>query len=400
MKKNVIGIILTLALCAGFAGTAMAVEVTPFGYSNQNGSSIRQIAANANLAGAENSANVTESNPLSGAAVWALNELNYALYNDLILDSMIGKWPQPANRLDAAEAVVRLLEAITGKTMDAIAVENEYDLTDCFIDTTSEYANFLKRSGISNGVDGTRFNPEGIFTRAQMVTMLGRMAKGFLGVDIADFPKGSKFFSDVPDWADEFVGWAGVTGITEGVGGGRFDSNGVLQNQHTGVFMWRAFAHYYKSPYELLRTNEQITVEQMDKLKKEAASWQAAIAGIGNFAEFIAIEPSDGSGQQVYLAFRRFDPEIEKYVYIDGFERLKVRMPDGVEARICTAGSGGGSCELTVGFRFISGDTERIELFHGTMLFYEYDTWENETIYQQEYLQWLSEQPLAERQFK
>ena len=131
-----------------------------------------------------------------------------------------------------------------------------------------------------------------------------------------------------------------------------------------------------------------------------AASWQAAIAGIGNFAEFIAIEPSDGSGQQVYLAFRRFDPEIEKYVYIDGFERLKVRMPDGVEARICTAGSGGGSGELTVGFRFISGDTERIELFHGTMLFYEYDTWENETIYQQEYLQWLSEQPLAERQFK
>jgi hypothetical protein len=166
------------------------------------------------------------------------------LGSNLILDEMIGKWTQPAHRFTAAESIVRLLESVTGKTMDEIAKENKYDQTDCFDDTINDYANFLKQSGISDGVDGVRFDPDGIFTRAQMVTMLGRMAKNLLGIDTAGFPKGSTLFSDVPDWADEFVGWAGAAGITDGVGGGRFDSNGPLQNQHTGVFSYRAFAYF------------------------------------------------------------------------------------------------------------------------------------------------------------
>jgi len=77
-----------------------------------------------------------------------------------------------------------------------------------------------------------------------MVTMLGRMARNLLGVDTSSFQKGSERFNDVPVWADEFVGWASDVGITDGVGGGRFDSNGLLQNQHTGVFAFRVFDHF------------------------------------------------------------------------------------------------------------------------------------------------------------
>jgi len=238
-----------------------------------------------------------------------------------------------------------------------------------------------------------------------MVTMLGRMAKYFLGVDTESFPKGSTLFSDVPGWADEFVGWAGAVGITEGVGGGRFDSNGTLQNQHTGLFMWRTFARFYKSPYELLPTGEYLTVAQMDKLKKDASSWQSAIAIVGGFGEIIAIEPSDGSDQQLFLALRRFDPETAEFVYDKGYEKIQVKMPDGTKARILLAESGGGSGELMLGFRFITEASERIELFlaffGGYMNDVEKDNlWDNITIFQPAYIQLLEELPPDERQFQ
>jgi len=371
MNKKMISAIIVISLCVGIVVPASAANDT------------------------------IGSQPLDGAADWAKYELSYALFNDLILDDMIGNWAKPANRLVAAEAIVRLLEQLTGKTMAEIANENEYDLTDEFMDTINDYANFLKQSGISNGVGGDRFNPEGIFTRAQTVTMLGRMAKTFLGVDTADFPKGSTLFSDVPDWADEFVGWAGDIGITEGTGNGRFNPNGTLQNQQMGALMWRTFAHYYKSPYQLMQTGEIITVKQMEALKAEALSWQSAIAGVGYFAEIIAVEPRDGSDQQVYIGLRSFNPQTEEYEYYRGFERMQIKTPDGVQARILSAESGGGSGELMVGYRLISGDFERIELFYtDVLLLIEKGQWKNETIFQREYVQILSELPPGERQFK
>jgi len=181
---------------------------------------------------------------LGGAADWAVPELITALENDLVLDEMIGKWAQPTNRLLAAEAIVTLIEAITGKSVDEIAEEFELDMEDEFIDCDNAAVTFLKASGISNGMDGESYDPDGTFTRAQMVTMLGRMAKNLLDIDTESFPKGSETFTDVPDWADEFIGWAVAAKITNGVSETLFDSNGTLSNQHTGVFAYRAFDHF------------------------------------------------------------------------------------------------------------------------------------------------------------
>ena len=93
-------------------------------------------------------------------------------------------------------------------------------------------------------MDGVRYDPNGTFTRAQMVTMLGRMAENILGIDFAGSPLGSEMFSDIPDWASVYVGWAAQAGITNGIGGGLFDSDGTLQNQHTGVFAYRAYNYF------------------------------------------------------------------------------------------------------------------------------------------------------------
>ena len=181
---------------------------------------------------------------LAGAADWAIPELGYALDSGIILNEMIGKWSQPTNRLLAAEAIVKLIEFIKGEDIYAIAEEYGFDMSNTFTDTKNESVTFLKASGISTGVDGVKYDPNGIFTRAQMVTMLGRMANILLDVDTASFPKGSAKFTDVPSWADEFVGWAVSAEITNGVSATLFDSNGVLTNQHTGVFAFRALSYF------------------------------------------------------------------------------------------------------------------------------------------------------------
>ena len=402
MKKimRMIGIIIALALCTGLVVPTFAANITTHEYINPSDGGMVSFTNAANIANDDSKETAAAPHPLDGAANWANNELYAALENGLLLDDMFGNWTQPALRIIAAEEVVKLLESLTGKTFGVIARENGYDLTDCFGDTINEYANFLKQAGISDGIDGVNFDPGGVFTRAQMVTMLGRMAKGFLGVDTADFPRGSTLFTDVPDWADEFVGWAGAAGITEGVGGGLFDSDGTLQNQHTGVFIWRAFARYYKSPYELLQTGELITIEQMDILKAEASGWQSKIIGIGDFAEIVAIEPQDGSDQQIYIAFRRFDPDKGEFVYENGYEKIRVQMPEGIQARILSAESGAGSGELLLGVRFVSEAYERIELFYTTVLdLNEKGCWDNVSIYQKYYIQTLDTNDFATAPF-
>ena len=385
-----IGIILALALCAGFAVPALAAETSAFEHSLLHGGATAGFVNVTNLVGEEQpSPGLNMPNLFEGAANWAIPELEAAYDNNLILNDMFWNWSQPTNRLVAAEAIVRLIENLMHTDISFIAEQNEYDLTDSFIDTTSVHANFLKQSGISNGVDGIRYDPEGTYTRAQMVTMLGRTAKHLFGVDTESFPKGSALFSDVPDWADEFVGWAGAVGITDGVGGGRFDSNGTLQNNHTGVFSYRAFSHFGKLRNELfrtcqlLRTGEYLTEEQMEIHKAGAKSWQSAIAGIGDFADFVVLEPADGSMQQVYMAFRIFDQDRGEHIIHDnGYEKMQIVTPHGAQARIFYVSVGAGSGEIYLGYKLETEDAKWVENFYAYTFDFEYDgQWENTTEY-------------------
>ena len=178
---------------------------------------------------------------IPGAQVWAVPELELASVEGLLLDPMFDNWMGLTSRELAAEAIVNLVEIVYGSSIYEIANEKGFDMGTTFADSDNSAVTFLKAAGISEGIDGVRFGPQGEFSRAQMVTMLGRMANVLLDVDTASFPRGAEMFSDVPEWADEFVGWAGAVGITDGLGDGRFGSNITLQNQHMGVFLYRTF---------------------------------------------------------------------------------------------------------------------------------------------------------------
>jgi len=182
----------------------------------------------------------TTPNPLAGAADWAKPELEKAIAENLVSDDIIAKggWAQPTSRLDAAVAMVTLIEKVTGKTIDTIASEKGWDLMkNGFDDTSAKSVTFLKYAGITNGVGDNKYDPSGTYTRAHEVTMIGRVAENILDKSA----KGDNPFTDVPDWAAPYVGYAAENGITNGIGGGLFDSDGVLQNQHTAIFNYRAY---------------------------------------------------------------------------------------------------------------------------------------------------------------
>ena len=70
-----------------------------------------------------------------------------------------------------------------------------------------------------NGVDGGRFDPDGITTRGMIVTILYRFAK-FRGLDVGDTTDLAKKFTDaarVSDYAKEALSWAVAVGIINGM---------------------------------------------------------------------------------------------------------------------------------------------------------------------------------------
>lgn len=92
-------------------------------------------------------------------------------------------------------------------------------------------------NSITVGTSSTTFSPDATCTRAQAVTFLYR-ASGIPAVS------GSAAFSDVATdayYADA-VAWAEKKGITTGIGGGLFGSNNDCTRAQIVTFLWRAMA--------------------------------------------------------------------------------------------------------------------------------------------------------------
>ena len=173
------------------------------------------------------------------APAYNQDEVFAALNAELLPDSVSkAGWKNDTSRLAAAEAMVMLIEKASGKSMEELADENDWDLTTGgFDDTDSAAVTFLKYAEVTDGMGDNKYGPDSNFTRAQAVTMIGRAAEAFFDVEA----QGTNPFTDVPAWAAPYVGYAADNGIALGVGGGLFNSNGNLQNQQTALFLIRAF---------------------------------------------------------------------------------------------------------------------------------------------------------------
>lgn len=106
------------------------------------------------------------------------------------------------------------------------------ELTSWYFDAVQ----YVYEHGLMNGVDETHFVPLGTMTRGMMVTMLHRLS----GSPAAEGSAADKF-TDVPDdaWYADAVAWAVETGITQGMGDGTFQPDGILSRQQMATFFYR-----------------------------------------------------------------------------------------------------------------------------------------------------------------
>ena len=125
----------------------------------------------------------------------------------------------------------------------AVLVEAEEALAELldqnfpFTDVSGWYEEAVRynyRTGLMNGTSDTTFNPDGIVSRAQLVTILYRMA-GEPEVS------GESVFTDVPtgQWYSDAVEWAAKKGIVNGIGNGKFDPNGAVTREQIATILHR-----------------------------------------------------------------------------------------------------------------------------------------------------------------
>ena len=100
----------------------------------------------------------------------------------------------------------------------------------------------LREKGIMDGVGDNRFDPDGVFTRAQLATVLYRLA---------DKPavSGEDDFADTQSgqWYSDAVLWASQNGIVSGYGNGLFGTTNPTTQEQLAVMLWRSAGAYVLS---------------------------------------------------------------------------------------------------------------------------------------------------------
>jgi len=126
-------------------------------------------------------------------------------------------------------SLLLLLSLVTS----ALAAEQSYeDVPDGV--WYAEAVKALREKGVMDGVGDNRFDPEGVFTRAQLATVLYRLA-GKPAVS------GEDSFTDTESgrWYSDAVLWASQGGIVAGYGNGLFGTNDPTTQEQLAVMLWR-----------------------------------------------------------------------------------------------------------------------------------------------------------------
>ena len=98
----------------------------------------------------------------------------------------------------------------------------------------------LMQAGIVSGTSDTTFSPDATVTRQEAAAMLYRALK-HLGYSKPVSSDNFSDMADVADWAKEAVNAMSDTGIMNGVGGERFDPNGLYTYNQVAVTVYRLY---------------------------------------------------------------------------------------------------------------------------------------------------------------
>lgn len=127
-------------------------------------------------------------------------------------------------------------DAVPGSDNSAKQIYTEFDdVADNY--WGKDYITSICTLGYMGGVGGGKFNPEGVATRAQFVTVLYNM-EGNPSVKSVAAP-----FTDIQGWYNAAIRWAYSEGIVNGVTVTTFDPNGQLTRETFATMLYR-YAKY------------------------------------------------------------------------------------------------------------------------------------------------------------
>lgn len=181
----------------------------------------------------------------------------------------------------------------------AHTIEVSFTKVNAFVDVPAgsyyeDAVNWAAENGITQGADAIHFSPDGICTRAQMVTFLWRsMGSPKAAVD-AENP-----FTDVKQEAYYYdaVLWAVEQGITKGTSATAFSPDATVTRGQTVTFLWRAEKQPAAGDIQAPFTD----VDQ-DAYYAEAVRW-AVVQGITNGTSATTFSPDQGCTRAQIVTF-------------------------------------------------------------------------------------------------
>ena len=156
---------------------------------------------------------------------------------------------------------------------------------------------FMVMHELMLGVDEGRFAPESTMTRAQLVTVLYRIA----GEPETD---GTHGFTDVADgmWYTDAIAWAAQNGVVNGIGNNKFDPDGYVTREQIATILFR----YTKS--EPVTQDKLSAFPDADKASSyavDALNWAVA-EGLINGSDGALLPTDTATRAQVAAILMRF----------------------------------------------------------------------------------------------
>ena len=164
---------------------------------------------------------------------WAKSEIEKAKNYGFLPDYMQNNYQNNITRAEFCTILTWMIEEKTGKAIGQLIEEKGTPIKSPFEDTYYEYADYMCKLGIVNGVSATEFNPLGEITREQAATMLMRTAD-VLGYDTS---YNTSVESGVSSWATEGVGFVTENGIMNGTGNGFEPQGKYTKEQAIATFV-------------------------------------------------------------------------------------------------------------------------------------------------------------------
>jgi len=163
-------------------------------------------------------------------SLWAQEAVDNAIAAGLVPANLQSNYSRNITRAEFASLAVAVYESRRGTIYGRVN----------FADTNDVDVRKAAYVGVVNGVDDTRFDPNGILTREQAAVMLVRLANA-IGYPLTG--RGTPFAdnSSISGWARDSVENVHAAGIMHGIGNNRFDPQGTFTREQSIATIWRLY---------------------------------------------------------------------------------------------------------------------------------------------------------------